>query len=799
VTSASSATTCDNFCSRFARTLHRTLAAGPPVADAAPFMMQLPSRALVVFLALIGFTASTAQAQPPARAAVPQSAGPPPPTLPATIARDDQGRATVRAVRVPAPIKVDGHLDEAIYSSVLPASDFIQMEPNAGQLATEKTEVWVFFDKDNLYVSFRAWESHPERTIANEMRRDSNNIRQGDSIEFAFDTFRDRRNAILFEANSLGARTDIQSTNERQFNPDWNPVWNLVAGRFEGGWTIEAALPFKSIRYAPGTVQDWGFQARRTSKWKNEIAYLTQVPPSLGLGRGDFSASLYANLVGLEAPPLSRNLELKPYAIADLTTDNTSVPRRSHDPDGDVGVDAKYSITQNLTADLTYNTDFAQVEADEQQVNLTRFSLFFPEKRDFFLENQGLFTFGNNTFGTTSNSSDVPVLFYSRRIGLANNREVPILGGGRVTGRVGRYQLGVVDMQTRDSDAAAVQATNFSVVRVKRDILRRSTVGVLATSRSRAQTLPGSNQVYGVDGTFAFFNNLTFATYFARSRSETISDDDKSYRAQMEYGGDRYGVQLERLSVDANFNPEVGFLRRTDMRKNYAQLRFSPRPKRIRAVRKFSGIGQYTYLEDGAGRLSTRISDGEFAIEFQNSDRLSTGINQDYELLLRPFTIVPGARVPAGGYEFTTGRLAYTMGQQRPLSGSVLLERGSFYNGNRTAVTFNRSRINVSPQLSLEPSISLNWIDLPTGSFTTRLVGSRITYTVTPLVFASALLQYNSSTHTVSTNARLRWEYRPGSELFVVYNEERDSEAAALAPGLLNRAFIVKVNRFLRF
>ena len=761
--------------------------------------IQLARASACASLLVLCATLAMAQQQP-ARPVAGGPTTPVPPMLPETISRDDQGRATVRAVRVTAPMRTDGRLDEAIYSSVEPASGFIQMEPNAGQLATEKTEVWVFFDSDNLYVSFRAWESQPDRMIANEMRRDSNNIRQGDSVEFSFDTFRDRRNAILFEANALGARTDLQSTNERQFSADWNPVWKLAAGRFEGGWTIEAAVPFKSIRYAPGTAQDWGFQARRTNKWKNEIAYLTKVPPSLGLGRADFSASLYANLVGIEAPPLSHNIELKPYVIGDLTTDNLSTPTRQNDPDGDIGVDAKYSITQNLTADLTYNTDFAQVEADEQQVNLTRFSLFFPEKRDFFLENQGLFTFGNNSFaGAAGTTSDLPILFYSRRIGLANNREVPILGGGRVTGRVGRYSLGFVNMQTREEPAAAAEATNFTVVRVKRDILRRSSIGVFATNRSKAQTLAGSNQVYGVDGTFAFFNNLTFATYVAKTQSEGVSSDDMSYRAQMEYAGDRYGVQVERLTVDRNFNPEVGFLRRSDMRKNYGLLRFSPRPKSIKRVRKFSTIGQFTYIEDSAGRLSTRMSDGEFAIEFQNSDRFAVGVNDDYELLLRPFTIVPGARVPAGGYDFTTGRIGYNMGQQRKLSGNVLFEKGSFYNGDRTAITFNRSRINVSPQLSVEPSISVNWIELPTGDFTTKLFGARVTYTMTPLLFASALVQYNSSTHTVSANARLRWEYRPGSELFVVYNEERDSEAALGVPVLQNRAFIVKVNRFLRF
>lgn len=737
-------------------------------------------------------------AQAPGVTASPQ-VDPPAPTLPQTLSRDDQGRATIRAVRTTTPMHIDGRLDEAIYSAVQPATDFIQMEPNGGQVATEKTEVWIAFDRDNLYVSFRAWESQPERMIANEMRRDSGNIRQGDSVGFGIDAFRDRRNAIQFEANALGAKTDGQSTNERQYNADWNPVWNLAAGRFDGGWTIEAAIPFKSIRYAPGTVQDWGFQARRTNKWKNEIAYLTKIPPAFGLGRADFSASLYANLVGLEAPPPSRTLELKPYAIADLTTDNVATTRRSNDPSAAVGVDAKYGITPNLTADLTYNTDFAQVEADEQQVNLTRFSLFFPEKRDFFLENLGIFTFGNNSTGASNANSDVPVLFYSRRIGLANGREVPILGGGRVTGRVGRYQLGAVNMQTRKDDSASAPSTNFSVLRVKRDVLRRSSIGALFTSRSQAQTRPGSNQLFGVDGTFSFFTNLTFTTYWARTRSEGLTGDDTSYRTQMDYAGDRYGLQLERLTLDTNFNPEAGFVRRPDMRKSFVLARFSPRPRNIRSVRKFSGIGQLTYIEDNAGRLTTRLTDGEFAIELQNSDRFSVGVLDDYELLLRPFAVIPTARIAPGGYDFTTGRIGYNLGQQRRYSANVLFEAGSFYDGTRKAITVSRSRINLSSQLSIEPSVSINRINLPAQSFTTKLLGSRVTYTATPTLFASALVQFNSSTHVVSANARLRWEYHPGSEIFVVYNEERDREASIGLPTLQNRAFIVKVNRFFRF
>jgi hypothetical protein len=727
--------------------------------------------------------------------------GPAPPTPPLLVSRDSEGRATIRAVAVDAPLRLDGQLDEPVYARLEPVSDFIQMEPDAGQPATEKTEVWLLFDREHVYVTFRAWESQPDRLLVNEMRRDSNNIRQGDSLGFSFDTFYDRRNAVLFEVNALGGRTDGQSTNERQYNGDWNPVWELATGRFDNGWTIEIAIPFKSLRYRPGRAQVWGFNARRISKWKNEISYVTRVPPSFGMGRGDFSASLYATVVGLEAPPGSMNLEIKPYAVADVTSERIA---SSLDDDfgRDVGLDVKYGVTQSLTADFTYNTDFAQVEADEQQVNLTRFSLFFPEKREFFLENQGTFIFGGaQTGGQMGNAGEVPILFYSRRIGLSGGREVPILAGGRITGRSGRFSLGAINISTRDEPSASAQGANFSVVRVKRDVLRRSSIGAIVTSRSLAQSGEGSNQAYGIDGTFAFFDNLSINTYWAKTRSEALAasgDSAISYRAQVEYNGDRYGVQAERLDVGRRFSPDIGYVRRSDMRRNYGQFRFSPRPSNMPSIRKFFGVGTLTYITDWDGRLETRDSDGEFAIEFQNSDRFSAGVTDSYELLREPFPITPEVSIAPGAYDFTTWRTSMRFGQQRNISGTLTAEHGTFYDGRLTTLSFNRTRVNLTSAFSFEPNISINWADLPAGAFTTTLTGSRVTYTMTPLMFASALIQYNSSTNRVSTNVRLRWEYRPGSELFVVYNEERDTLTAPRIPNLQNRAFIVKINRLFR-
>ncbi len=722
------------------------------------------------------------------------------PALPPPSPRDAQGRLSLRATRLTAPLRIDGKLDEPVYASVAPVSDFIQMEPTAGQPASEKTEVWIFFDDHNVYVTMRAWESRPDLMRANEMRRDSLNVLMGgDHVGFSFDTFHDGRNAFQFTVNPLGARFDGQSTNERQYNGDWNPVWDVAVGRFAGGWTAEAAIPFKSLRYSPVGDQVWGFNARRQNKWKNEISYLARIPPAYGIGRGSFAASLFPTLLGIEPPPQSKNLEVKPYAVADLTTDRSKSPAIVNDPAGHVGLDVKYGVTRSLTADFTYNTDFAQVEADEQQVNLTRFSLFFPEKREFFLENQGTYGFGASaTSAVNSPVGDTPLLFYSRRIGLNQGLEVPVLGGGRLTGRVGRFSIGAIDIGTRDAPRAAASATNFSVLRLRRDILRRSSVGVMATRRSVAQNGVGANDAYGVDGTFAFFANLSVNTYWAQTRSAGRNGRNTSYRTQMEYAGDRYGLQLDRLVVGDSFNPEVGFVRRSNIREHVGQLRFSPRPKRIRSVRKFSGVGTYTYIDDLAGSLQTRIADGEFAIELQNSDRFSVGLLDDFERLAQPFAVTPSAKVAPGAYDFATARVGYTFGQQRPVSDNCLIEHGSFYNGHRTSIGFSRTRVNLTPRFSLEPNASINWVDLPGGAFTTNLVGSRVTYTMTPLMFTSALVQYNSTTRRTSANVRLRWEYRPGSELFVVYNEDRETLLSRF-PDLQNRAFIIKINRLFRF
>ena len=445
--------------------------------------------------------------------------------------------------------------------------------------------------------------------------------------------------------------------------------------------------------------------------------------------------------------------------------------------DPDVGLDAKYGINANLTADVTVNTDFAQVEVDEQQVNLTRFNLLYPEKRDFFLEGRGIFDFGRAGGGTGGGTTNTPQLFYSRRIGLNAGRIVPILVGGRLTGKLGPFSVGVIDMATGEEDASRTPATHFSVVRLKRDILRRSSIGIMATNRSESAVVPGaSNLAYGADAAFAFFQNVSLGAYYARSDTQGLSDDNASYQGRFDYAPDRYGVQLQYLKVGNNFLPEVGFVRRVNFNRSFGSLRFSPRPKQhFKDIRQFSYEASLEYLENGAGQLETRNHIGHFEAERQNSDIFAVDAGFHYELLVRPFNVAPGVVIPSGSYPFNDATISYQLGQQRRLSGRASLQVGQFYDGTIRAYGFSTGRLEILKQWSLEPSVAINDVTLPSGSFTQTVLRGRTDYGFSPRRFVSALLQYSSTDHVISSNLRFRWEYRPGSELFLVYTDERDT------------------------
>ena len=737
--------------------------------------------------------------------------------------KDGTAVPTVRAIKLLAPLVVDGKLDEDVYTANPPFGDLVQVVPQTGQPATERTDLWLMFDDNNVYVGARVFDSSPpEKWIANEYRRDSAPLRQNDHVGVGFDTFHDRRSGFMFYASPLGAFSDYSIIDEGAPNGDWNPVWNVRTGRFAGGWTMEMIIPFKSLRYHGGRDQTWGFQVRRSIRRKNEWAYLTALPPSMAGPTGLNRVSLYGDATGIDVPEGGRRLEIKPYVFGRDATDRLRTPPVSNTLDSQVGLDVKYGITPDLVADLTYNTDFAQVEVDEQQVNLTRFSLLFPEKRDFFLEGRGIFDFGrggasqggggggggsggglNSSFnGPTS----TPQLFYSRRIGLNRGRVVPIELGARITGKVGKFGVGVLNIQGDNESASATPSTNFTVLRVKRDILKNGAVGAMYTGRSNSNVASGANQAYGVDAAFGFFKDLTVGAYWARSQTGGVTSsgakasavtDDDSYQGRVDYFGDRYGAKVEYLKVGDNFNPEVGFVARDNFTRSFASLRFSPRPQRLKGVRKLTYQADLEYLENGAGVLETRVQVGRAGVELENSDFIQAELTRDYEFLPLPFAVVTGVTIPAGGYSFDDIQLTYQLGAQRRIAGSIATQIGQFWNGTIRSLSYTAARVSLLKQFSIEPTVQYTKVDLPQGQFIAKLVRTRADYAFSPRMFASALVQYNSTDKSFSSNLRFRWEYKLGSEFFVVYTDERDTLSRGY-PTLKNRAFVVKATRFFR-
>ncbi len=723
---------------------------------------------------------------------------PPPPASPATIARDAQNRATIRAVRITTPLKVDGRLDEEVYTVVPPAGGFIQQTPKPGEPATEATDFWVFFDDKNVYISMLLHETHPERRVATERRRDNQGLTQDDNVMLVLDTFYDRRNAFNFQVNGVGGLRD-QIITDGAANGAWNTVWDVKVSNQAGGQAFEMVIPFKSLRYKNGGPQVWGFNARRTVKWKNEMSYINPNPVAFA-GPGINRLFTAATLVGIETPARAKNLEVKPYGIATVTTDRTAPVPFSNKGKVNAGADFKYGLTRGLTADVTVNTDFAQVEEDVQQVNLTRFSQFFPEKRDFFLEGLGQFAFagqggGDRLDGTT----EVPTIFFSRTIGLSGGQMVPVRVGGRVTGRAQGFEIGLLNIQTGEKPELNAESANFTAARVRRNILGRSNVGVVATLRNPALS-GGRNTAFGADSNLRFYDFLEANMYAAGTATSGVTaEDNLSYRGRIAWAPDQYGFSLEHLKVGKDFRPEMGFVRRTDFRNTSATARYSPRLRKSKSVRQLSFQTSIDYIQDsGATRLMNRDLRQDVSIEWHNSDKLSLAWLNQYEYLPASFRIATGVTVPQGSYDYRSLSGSMSLGQQRFFSGTLSASRGTFYNGTRTTGGYS-GRLSFSSRFVMEPGITLNAVNLPYGNFTAHLLNTRIVTTPTPRMQAASLIQYNPSAKTLTASARFRWEYTPGSELFVVFADGRNTDPAPGVPGVLNRSFAVKVTRLIRF
>ncbi|MDE2659101.1 MAG: DUF5916 domain-containing protein [Acidobacteriota bacterium] len=722
--------------------------------------------------------------------------GPPAPAIGEAVSRDADGRVTLRAFRLAEPLTVDGVLDDPVYDQVPAADGFTQQEPDAGAPVSESTRVWVLYDADSLYIGAEL-TGDPELLMANEMRRDQRNIDWGDSFSVIIDTFYDRRNGFLFHTNALGALYDAQVTDERNTNSDWNTVWWVKSRLVEDGYTLEIRIPFRSLRYAAGGPQLWGINFRRRIKHKNEQAFLTPTPQAYGY-RSLERLSNAATLVGLEAPAGSRRMELKPYAIGSQT--HVPLNDRLNEWSGDVGADFKFGVTDGLTADVTWNTDFAQVEDDETQVNLSRFSLFYPEKREFFLEGQGVFGFGGRQargFGG-GGGSDIPIPFFSRSIGIAGGSAIPILGGARLHGRAGAYQMGLLNIQTGEAQGVDAESTNFSAFRMKRDIFSRSNIGVIATHRNVSADGSGSNSLYGVDGNFNPTEHIRINTFYMATGEPGVETGHRaaSYLGQFRYDTDLLDISAERLYLGEDFNPGMGFVRRRDFLKNGGSVTLAPRPRGIEAIRQVEFNVEAANYDRPDGETETREYMFEVQTIFESSDRLFVDHTVTEEHLLDGFSLSSEVGVPAGDYRFARTGVRVRMGSHRPFSGFLRYEFGDFFGGTRRQVSY-RGRAEFSTRFSLEPNISLNWIEVPEGSVRAQVSRLRATYTVSPRSFLGALVQYNSAAQLFSANLRYRWEYSPGSDLFVVFSTNRDGDDGL--SGLSDRALVVKFTRLFRF
>ena len=718
---------------------------------------------------------------------------------------------------------IDGRVNEAVWQTVQPYTTFTQQDPNEGAPASEKTEVRVIVGNGNVYVGIIAFDSDPSKIIVSQARRDAS-LNDTDSIVMVFDTFNDRQNAFVFGTNPLGIEYDGQVAREGQtsgvsigaggggnssgtarggisaFNPNWDGDWTVRTQITERGWEAELAIPLKTLRYQTGENQTWGFNLLRNIRHKNEQVFLAPIPRGFDIYR----VSLAAKMTGLDLPA-RRDIKLIPYALGSVNKDFTVATDRVT-KNADFGVDLKWGIRPNLTLDATYNTDFAQVEADEEQVNLTRFDLFFPEKRPFFLENASTFQFGN------PQQID---LFFSRRVGLSPSAlPIDIRGGARLSGKVAGWNVGLLNIQADDVENIGGDvigpANNFSVLRLQREV-GRSSYGAIFVRRQgfgQAKIQDDWNRAYGVDANWQLSTNQRVSAFVARTDTPTTRTSgprgsDYSGRAFYNFTNQLWQVSGGYSQVGDNFNPEVGFLPRRGYWRPEFRTFFQPQPKKWPWIRRFAPHVSYTSFRD----LHTDDMQSEnwhihpFEIQPRQGGRFGWFFDYVKDAPLAPFTVFnrDGRRVviPAGIYGWGQHGFEYFHNPASRVTATIRFRVGHYYDGDFKGFDFN-SDYRITPKITA----SLGWtrqdINLAYGDFVNDLVPIKANVSFTTLTNLSALLQYNGQTGQFSSNVRFAWLNRSGTGLFVVFNDRRDL-LSSTSVETLGRSFVVKYTRLVDF
>jgi hypothetical protein len=690
-----------------------------------------------------------------------------------TARRSSDGRLELSAKFATVPIRLDGSLDEVAWKSSEVATDFVQSEPRDGLPATERTEVRVLFDSDNLYIGAHMRDSDPSRSVVNDLRKDFREEDQ-DDFEVIIDTFGDRRNGYVFITNPAGARVDRQIANEgREINPSWDAIWDVKTQRLADGWSAELRIPFRALRFDKTSQHPWGINFARRVRRKNETAFWSPVPRAFNLYR----LSLAGNLAGVAPGRASRDLRVKPYVLGTTLRD---IGVRPYDEKVDAGVDVKYGVTSGLTLDLTLRPDFAQVEADEQQVNLTQFAQFFPEKREFFLENSGLFYVGDaarlNRVFVPATPDDDNLLFFSRRIGLrADRKPLPIDGGVRLTGVTGGVGIGVVAMQVRGDSAS--DANQYAVVRLRKNIAGGSDIGVLYMQRQSSDNADNYNRVAGLDANIRFLGRLDWNSYFVSTRTPGLSGDQYAARTSLNWEGNFFHGKGGLMSLGEHFNNDLGFYRRIGIKKWFADIGIRPRPEalRRRGVREMHPhIVWELFADQGNHMVQKRLHTG-YTFFMENGGVVEFSYNPAFNLLERPLRLNPRIdELPAGPYGWDEFGLLLSTDQSRKVSLSSRWAAGGLYNGTQRTVNASVTvRPNYRFRLTGGIQRTAGDLDLPNGRFVNAFYTLRSNYSFTTNMFVDALSQYDPGTRQLNANVRFNLIHHPLSDLFIVYNDQR--------------------------
>ena len=706
-------------------------------------------------------------------------------------AQSSRERVFVDAVAVGQPPRVDGTLDEAVWRDAQVIDTFVQQEPNEGQPASDRTEVRVLYDRSRLYIGVHAFSALPPS--ATEMRRDADRLFDEDYFQLVIDTFHDSRNGYMFLTTPLGAKLEQQIFDEGEgggrgttsnVNRNWDGVWDAAARVVEDGWTAELEIPFSTVRFVPSDDQVWGINFERHIRRKNETVLWSPIPKAYSLTR----VSLAGELRGLRGISRGLDLRFKPFIVAGGHHAETSPTTRSTDGVHDLGFDARYGVTAGLNLDVTYNTDFAQVEVDEQQVNLTRFGLFYPEKRDFFLENANFFTMGT---GASFTSAQVQTdLFFSRRIGLSDaGTPIPILGGARLAGKSGNNAIGVVDIQTEP--AFGKPGDNFFVGRYSRDILKRSRIGALLVNK---ESLGGSshfNRTMGADANFNLSSNVQINSYIAKTSTPGRDGKDMAYYGRIAYRDPSWNVWLNYLDVQDNFNAEAGFVQRTGVRTWKGYFSPTPRPKGG-AVRIYEPMYVFTNITDQHNRLVGQTHHAMLGTTFRDDSSATVIYQRVLDVLDQPFRIRPTVTIPNGEYWMNELTMSYSTSPGRRLYQRISVAPNQFYDGDRLQITATGG-LRVSSQFSTEVQYNRNDVSMPWGDFLVNLTTVRFDYTFTPRMTIRSLTQHNSSTHEISNNIRFNFIYKPGSDIYIVYSDLAQTGLPADVFGKKDRQLVVKM------